>query len=146
MSRRVFITGMGTINPLGVGVKNSFKNLLKGDTATTALPDSGITAGFKCLVGGKMPDEVYTEEFHNEHRMQMNDSFYSISNAIFKEALEDSGLNLAAIKRKDRVGIIIANLGEALQNMTRLKQLSGGRLMTVTNSGITGAIALEHDL
>jgi hypothetical protein len=51
----------------------------------------------------------------------MNDSFYSISNAIFKEALEDSKLNLESIKKKDRVGIIIANLGEALQNMTKLR-------------------------
>lgn len=61
---RVFVTGMGTINPLGVGMKNAFKNLLKGDTATVALPDSGITAGFKCLVGGQIPAECYTEEFH----------------------------------------------------------------------------------
>lgn len=114
MSKRVFITGMGTINPLGIGLKNSFKGLLKGDTATVALPNAGDTYGFKCLVGGPMPEECYSEEFHEEHKMQMNDSFYSISNAIFKEALADSGLNLESIKRKDRVGIIIANLGEAL--------------------------------
>lgn len=95
-------------------MKQSWQGLLKGDTVTRSLPDAGQTAGFKCLVGGVIPDECYTEEFHQEHKMQMNDSFYSISNAIFKEALADSGLNLESIKRKDRVGIIIANLGEAL--------------------------------
>jgi len=61
---RVFITGMGSINPLGVGMKQVWKNLLKGDTATVALPNSGDTFGFKCLVGGPIPEECYTEEFH----------------------------------------------------------------------------------
>jgi hypothetical protein len=47
---------------------------------------------------------------------------------------------------RERIGMIIANLGEPLQNMLRIEKLRGGRLMTVTNFGITGALALEYNL
>jgi hypothetical protein len=46
----------------------------------------------------------------------MDDPFYSVSNYIMKEAIEDSGLDMSDMLHvpRDRVGISIANLGEAL--------------------------------
>ena len=46
----------------------------------------------------------------------MDDAFYSVSNYIMKEAIEDAQLDLGSNLhvRRDRVGISIANLGEAL--------------------------------
>ena len=63
-----------------------------------------------------MPDEVYTDEFHKEHKMQMDDKFYTISNYILKEALQMAELNLKDLKHvpRDRVGVFVANLGEPL--------------------------------
>lgn len=95
-----------------------------------------------------MPAEATSEAFHEEHKMRMDDPFYTISNYILSEAIKDSGLDITNLThiRRDRVGIQIANLGEALQNMNKLKSLRGGKLLTVTNFGLPGALALEHNL
>lgn len=144
---RVFVTGMGAITPLGIGFKESWKNLLLNKTGI--VKQAELTGyDFRCLIGAPMPAEVYTEQFHKDHKMRMDDPFYSVSNYIMKEAIEDSGLDMGGTLHvpRDRVGISISNLGEALQNMTRIKQLKGGRLLTVTNFGLMGAIALEYNL
>jgi hypothetical protein len=78
----------------------------------------------------------------------MDDKFFSQSNWIMKEAMASSGIDLRTDNlpcSRERIGLIIANLGEPLQNMLRLEKLRGGRLMTVTNFGITGALALEYN-
>ena len=83
MSKRVVVTGMGAITPVGVGIKESFSNVCKGITGTVALnPESFYK--LRCYVGAPMPASVYTDEFHNEHKMTMDDKFYSITNAILK--------------------------------------------------------------
>jgi hypothetical protein len=48
--------------------------------------------------------------------MRMDDTFYSVSNYIMKEAIQDANLDLGPGLHvpRDRVGISIANLGEAL--------------------------------
>lgn len=95
-----------------------------------------------------MPDEVFSEQFHDKWRLKMDDPFYTACNYILLEACEMANLDLKDITHinRDKIGICISNLGEPLQNMLRLKLLRGGRLMTVTNFGITGALALEHGI
>ena len=63
-----------------------------------------------------MPKEAFDDEFHEKHKLKMNDKFYSISNYIFKEACEMAGLDMNDMSHvnRDRVGIFIANLGEPL--------------------------------
>ena len=149
MSRqRVVVTGMGAVTPVGVGIKQSFNNILQGKTGMRFLDPAKMAFKFKCLVGATLPDEVLTDEFHEEHKIRMDDKFYSVSNYIMKEAMEMSGLDMRNDKLpydRERIGLIVANLGEPLQNMLRLEKLRGGRLMTVTNFGITGALALEYN-
>jgi 3-oxoacyl-[acyl-carrier-protein] synthase II len=87
MSRsRVVVSGMGAVTPVGVGIEQSFANILKGKTGMVSLDKSKMAFNFKCLVGAPMPAEVLTEEFHQTHKMRMDDKFYSISNYIMKEA------------------------------------------------------------
>ncbi len=37
-------------------------------------------------------------------------------------------------------------MGEPLSNMLKIKQLEGGKILTVTAFGLTGALALEHNV
>lgn len=79
--------------------------------------------------------------------MRMDDPFYNIANAIFLEAYHDSHLDKKKTHvSRDQIGITVANLGEPLQNMFKIKTLRGGKLLTVTTFGLPGALALEHDL
>jgi hypothetical protein len=41
-----------------------------------------------------MPDEVFTEAFHEKNKMKMDDMFYSISNYILMEAIKNANLNM----------------------------------------------------
>jgi hypothetical protein len=54
---------MGAITPIGVGIKESFENLVKGVTGTVSLGKQTYY-DLKCLVGAPMPPSVYTKEFH----------------------------------------------------------------------------------
>jgi hypothetical protein len=78
---------MGAITPIGIGIKESFENLVKGVTGTVSLNKQNYY-DLRCLVGAPMPPSVYTEDFHNQHKMQMDDRFYSIANCIIKEAMQ----------------------------------------------------------
>lgn len=112
---RVFVTGMGAITPLGIGFKETWQNIIKNKTGIVKM---GELAGydFRCRIGSPMPEEVYTQEFHKEHKMRMDDPFYSASNYIMKEAMKDANLDMKGKLHvpRDRIGISISNLGEAL--------------------------------
>lgn len=118
MSRqRVVVTGMGAITPVGVGIEASFQNILKGKTGMVKLDPKDMAFNFKCLVGSPMPKEVKTPEFHEEHKIRMDDIFFSQSNWIFKEAMRSAKLDLTQDNlpvKRERIGLIIANLGEPL--------------------------------
>jgi hypothetical protein len=55
--------------------------------------------------------------------MRMDDKFYSVCNAIFKEAMTSAKLDMLSDKLpvpRERIGLTISNLGEPLQNMLRI--------------------------
>jgi len=49
-SRRIVITGLGVVSPLGVGVRETWRRLLAGDVATASLRGCGNGRGE--FVGG----------------------------------------------------------------------------------------------
>lgn len=52
--RRIVITGMGAVSPLGCGVEAIWQRLLKGESGIRALPDE-IVADLPVKVGGQVP-------------------------------------------------------------------------------------------
>lgn len=52
--RRIVITGMGAVSPLGCGVEAIWQRLLKGESGIRALPDE-IVADLPVKVGGEVP-------------------------------------------------------------------------------------------
>lgn len=53
-NRRIVITGMGAVSPLGCGVEAIWQRLLKGESGIRALPDE-IVADLPVKVGGQVP-------------------------------------------------------------------------------------------
>lgn len=53
--RRVVVTGMGAISPLGCGVETNWSRLLAGQSGIRRLPDE-VTADLAAKVGGLVPD------------------------------------------------------------------------------------------
>jgi 3-oxoacyl-(acyl-carrier-protein) synthase len=62
MGRRVFVTGLGAVTPIGINVAKSFKALCNGVTGCKALPKDAYY-DFHCNVGAPMVEEAYSAEF-----------------------------------------------------------------------------------
>ncbi|KFB88876.1 hypothetical protein CR62_23825, partial [Serratia grimesii] len=53
-NRRIVITGMGAVSPLGCGVEAIWQRLLKGQSGIRPLPEE-IVADLQVKVGGQVP-------------------------------------------------------------------------------------------
>jgi 3-oxoacyl-[acyl-carrier-protein] synthase II len=53
--RRVVITGMGAVSPLGCGVEINWSRLLAGQSGIRLLPEA-MTTDLAAKVGGQVPD------------------------------------------------------------------------------------------
>lgn len=57
MSKRIVVTGMGAITPLGCGVEQVWQRLLAGRSGIRQLPEQFI-AGLSTTIGGQVPDSI----------------------------------------------------------------------------------------
>jgi 3-oxoacyl-[acyl-carrier-protein] synthase II len=106
MSRRVVITGLGTVNPLGNNIKDFWKNIQNVENGIERVTKFDSTP-FKSTVGGLVKDfdpEKYITK--KEARRMDNFTLYSLISAL--EAFEDSGLKLDEID-PTKMGVILGN-------------------------------------
>src|SRR5712672_1656820 len=59
--RRIVVTGMGAVSPLGRGVETNWSRLLAGRSGIRTLPEA-ITADLGAKVGGQVPDVAVDPE------------------------------------------------------------------------------------
>lgn len=105
--KRVVITGLGTINPLGNSIEEYFKNLndgVSGAGLVTRFDTSLFKTKFACEV--KDFDPVKFGIDRKEARKLDRYCQYAIVAA--DQAIADSGLNLDTVN-KDRVGVIVGS-------------------------------------
>jgi 3-oxoacyl-[acyl-carrier-protein] synthase II len=103
--KRVVVTGLGTINPLGNDVKTTWKNALAGKSGAgpiTHFDASLFKTQFACEVKDFDPNNLFERK---EARKYDRYSQFAIHAA--KEAMEDSGLDLDK-ENRDRIGVIFS--------------------------------------
>ncbi|RUM31855.1 MAG: beta-ketoacyl-[acyl-carrier-protein] synthase II, partial [Aquifex sp.] len=92
MKRRVVITGIGAVTPIGTGVKKFWENLVKGvsgvDYIKSFNPDD---YGIPVKIAAEVKD-FNPEEFMDKKDARKASRFVQFAIAAVKEALEDSGL------------------------------------------------------
>lgn len=101
--RRVVVTGIGTINPLGNNVEEYFSNLEKG--VSGAAPITHFNAEkfktkFACEVKNYDPSQ-----FFDRKEVRKYDLFTQYALVAASQAVEDSGLDLETVD-KEQVGVI----------------------------------------
>ena len=101
--RRVVVTGIGTINPLGNSIEEYFANLEKG--VSGAGPITHFDAGkfktqFACEVKNYDPSQHFDRK-----EVRKYDLFTQYALVAATQAVEDSGLDLETVD-KERVGVI----------------------------------------
>ncbi len=105
--RRVVITGLGTVNPIGQSVPEFFENALKGVNGITKI-DRFDTEGFGSKIGGLVRD-FKPEKRLDQRELKRKDLFSLYALYATVEAIEDSGLLDYPELDKERVGVMIAS-------------------------------------
>ena len=104
MSRRVVVTGVGMVTPLGVG-KNTFsQKLFKGDSGIRSIT-SFDTSRFPSSLGAQVSD-FNPQDFISRKNLRKMDRLSRMAAASSRMAIDDAGVNMDAINR-DRMGIIL---------------------------------------
>jgi 3-oxoacyl-[acyl-carrier-protein] synthase II len=88
--RRVVVTGLGILSPLGLSVKETWDNLLKGKSgvsAVTSFDASALPVRINAVVPGYNPDNYLPPK-----ESRKIDQFIQYAYVAAKQALEDSGL------------------------------------------------------
>ncbi len=101
--KRVVITGLGTVNPLGNSIEEYWEGLKNGVSGAARITRMDIElhkTQFACEVKNFDPT-IYIEK----KEVRKNDPFTLYAIAAAQQAIDDSGLDLDAID-KDRAGVI----------------------------------------
>ena len=152
MSRRVVITGMGLISPLGNNCVDNWENLLKGNSGIDTI--KGFDASnFPIKIAGEVKG-FNPERFVDKKEARKFSKFMIYSIAATHEALENSRLNLSGEDRS-RIGVFIGSGIGGLEvweeNHTNfinqgLKKVSPFFIPTFIINSAAGAVSIEYDL
>ncbi|MEK7698180.1 MAG: beta-ketoacyl-ACP synthase II [Nitrospirota bacterium] len=104
--RRVVVTGVGLITPLGTGTEKSWKNLLDGRSGIRKITQFDATH-FPCQVAGEVPDFEINQFIEIKEQKKM-DRFIHFAFAAAKMAVEDSGLKITK-DNADRIGVVVGS-------------------------------------
>ncbi len=146
---KVVITGMGTVNPLGLSVEDAWGNLINGVSGVapiTLFDPTPLNVHFAAEVKNFKP-----ENFMDAKEARRRDRFEQLAAAAAKMALQDSELEVNE-KNAGRIGVIvssaiggIASLEEAvITNQTEgPRRVSPFLIPMLMPNGASGMIAID---
>jgi 3-oxoacyl-[acyl-carrier-protein] synthase II len=105
--RRVVITGLGAVTPIGNNVETFWSNLKNGVSGIGKIQGFDTT-GYDCQIAGEVRDFDPKLFFKNPKDVRRADRFTQLAMAGAKMALEDSGIEVEK-QRRDRFGVIVSS-------------------------------------
>ncbi|MEM7481624.1 MAG: beta-ketoacyl-ACP synthase II [Acidobacteriota bacterium] len=107
MKRRVVITGVGLLSPLGIGTEVNWTGLLAGRSGIGGITRFDVTDDYPSRIAGEVHG-FDPEDFVDKKEVKKSDTFIHYALAAADFALEDSGLVLDDVDR-DRAGAMIGS-------------------------------------
>ena len=104
--RRVVVTGMGMVSPVGLDVKTSWENILAGKSGISMITEFD-TSEFSTRFGGVVKDFDVSTVLSAKEAKKM-DPFIHYGLAAAKEAIDDAGLEVTD-DNAERVGVAIGS-------------------------------------
>ena len=159
MSRRVVVTGMGIVSPLGVGVDHVWKRIIAGESGLSQIT-AFDTSDLPAKVAGSVPRGTNPGEFnvdaHVEPKEQKKmDEFIHFAMGAADEAIKDSGIDLSSEEKRVRAGVMIGSgIGglRAIEETVLIMQEKGPRRVSpffIPASLInlaSGQVSIKHGL
>lgn len=112
--KRIVVTGMGIVSPLGCGVQHVWQSLLAGKSGITRLSEQ-LVADIPCKVAGQVPS-IDSDPLHGfdplatipaKERKKM-DRFIEFALVAAREALTQAGWTPASAAEQERTATVIA--------------------------------------
>ena len=121
--RRVVITGVGAITPLGTGAGKSWQALCQGKSGVARITKFD-PSGFKCQIAAEVKD-FHAEDFLDRKKIRRTDVFIHYTLVATRMALDDAGLSIND-SNADKVGTIIGTCVAGMityeKNLSDLKE------------------------
>ena len=112
--RRVVVTGMGIVSPLGVGVENVWNRLLKAESGIQGVQSVDVT-DLPCKVAGEVPrgdtasGKFNADDYVSPKDQKKMDTFIIMAMGAAQEAVEDSGWKPTDDEGQTRTGVLIGS-------------------------------------
>jgi len=106
VTRRVVVTGLGLVTPVGLNVKDSWDNILAGKSGITPITHFDVSE-FSVRFSGSIRDFDITDYIPKKDARRM-DTFIHYGIAAGTQALKDSGLEVTE-KNAHRIGVSIGS-------------------------------------
>lgn len=165
--RRVVVTGLGLVTPLGTGVEHSWKRLLDGQSGIRPIT-AFDTEGYGCTIAGEVPSvdgrggggpdvpgSFDPDAIMTPKERKRVDDFILFGIAAADEALNDAGWHPQTDEDKERTGVMmgagIGGLGPIADTAQILKEQGPRRVSpffipSALINLISGQISIRHGL
>lgn len=125
--RRVVVTGLGVVSPVGIGVKTAWDNIIAGRSGITQITKFDASA-FASTIAGEVKD-FNVEDYLSAKEARRMDTFIQFGLVAAMEAVKDSGI-VATEENAERIGVSIGSgIGgmQYIEDTDILYQASGPR-------------------
>ena len=112
--RRVVITGLGMVSPVGCGVEASWQALLAGANGARRIEEfevSDITCQIACFIprGAKADGKFNPDDWMEPKEQRKVDDFIIYAMAAAEQAITDSGYVADTADKQERAGVLIGS-------------------------------------
>ena len=129
--RRVVVTGLGLVTPVGIGVNESWKNIIEGQSGIsniTRFDTDSFATPFSSTIAGEVKN-FDPKEYLSPKDARRMDTFIQYGLVAAHEAFKDSGIEVSD-KNADRIGTSIGSgIGgvNLIENQAELLRTGGPR-------------------
>jgi 3-oxoacyl-[acyl-carrier-protein] synthase II len=152
--RRVVITGMGVITPVGNDLQTFWENIKNGVSGIDRVT-AFDTTDYDCKIGGEVRDFNPTAYFKNPKDVRRTDRYTQFAIAAAKMAIADAGIDDTNYQDRTRFGVVVGSgIGglRTLQDQQAILMTKGpGRVSPfmipmMINNMASGLISIEFGL
>ncbi len=149
---RIVITGMGTVNPLGLNVDETWKNLINGVSGVgpiTLFDHSNLLVHIACEVKNFEP-----EKFMDGKEARRRDRFEQFAAVAANQAIASAGLEVTEANAA-RIGIVISSAIGGLKSIADAvltndkegpRRVSPFLIPMLMANGAAGLVAIDHGI
>ncbi len=156
-SRRVVITGLGLITPLGLNTETTWTNLTAGKSAVRTIKGFD-THGLPCTIAGEISNDP-NNGFNPEGYVAARDvkkmaRFIQYGVAAAQEAVNDSGIDLATTEEQGIIAGVcmgsgiggLGNIEEGAKDLANKKHISPFFIPSTLINLLAGQVSIRHKI